>query len=319
MSNDWRSLLPPEILKSPVGQWRVRGRVRREESGGRWRVVQATGSQDFSRHRDYEAGDELRRLDWRVMARSDRNVVRLHESEGRQTIIFGLDASASMKFTGDHGISVREKAVHKGEYGRFLVVGATWQLLATGERVGFESEVRAGAGARWIERICAPLLEFEWSASDEINGGTTAWGLKVLTGAPIGSRVVLTGDFLDPMDGVEEWISVVRHRRLQLGLVRVRAQEEETFWTKNDGAAGKKGAWKSGKELLFRCLEVVGREVPASPKAVATTYLEARKTRERELQRLAQRTGGWYLPVTTSQPLAEVLPEVVRRCQSGRS
>ena len=51
---------------------------------------------EFSQYRSYEPGDDLRRVDWRAYARSDRFVVRESEVERDVNVRFLLDASASM-------------------------------------------------------------------------------------------------------------------------------------------------------------------------------------------------------------------------------
>ena len=57
-------------------------------------------SVEFSEHREYVAGDELRHLDWRAYARSDRYYVKLYEQETNLRATLVLDSSASMKFGG---------------------------------------------------------------------------------------------------------------------------------------------------------------------------------------------------------------------------
>lgn len=52
--------------------------------------------QEFSQYRSYQPGDDLRRLDWKVYARSGRLYVREAEVQSRLFIRFVLDASASM-------------------------------------------------------------------------------------------------------------------------------------------------------------------------------------------------------------------------------
>ena len=57
-------------------------------------------SVEFKQHRQYVAGDEIRHIDWRVFARSDRYYIREYEEETnlRSTII--LDRSGSMNYKG---------------------------------------------------------------------------------------------------------------------------------------------------------------------------------------------------------------------------
>ena len=60
---------------------------------------------EFSQHRSYEPGDEPRRIDWKLFARSDRYFVRESESEAALSIWIVLDASASMGEQDSRGFS----------------------------------------------------------------------------------------------------------------------------------------------------------------------------------------------------------------------
>ena len=55
-------------------------------------------SAEFMQHRQYLPGDDLRRLDWRVFARSDRLVTREYEEYTNLDVVIGLDASGSMGY-----------------------------------------------------------------------------------------------------------------------------------------------------------------------------------------------------------------------------
>lgn len=55
-------------------------------------------SVEFSEHRDYVPGDELRHMDWRAYARSDRYYIKLYEQETNLRATIVLDTSASMQF-----------------------------------------------------------------------------------------------------------------------------------------------------------------------------------------------------------------------------
>src|SRR5277367_87490 len=55
-------------------------------------------SVEFSEHRDYAPGDEIRHLDWKAYARSDRYYIKLYEQETNLRATLVLDTSASMRF-----------------------------------------------------------------------------------------------------------------------------------------------------------------------------------------------------------------------------
>lgn len=60
---------------------------------------------EFSQHRGYEPGDEPRRIDWKLFARSDRYFVRESESEAALAVWVLLDASASLQEEDADGLS----------------------------------------------------------------------------------------------------------------------------------------------------------------------------------------------------------------------
>jgi uncharacterized protein (DUF58 family) len=61
-------------------------------------------SLDFAEHREYMRGDDIRRIDWRLFARTDRFYVKLFEAETAADFMVALDVSKSMSF-GTHSVS----------------------------------------------------------------------------------------------------------------------------------------------------------------------------------------------------------------------
>src|SRR5262249_14126543 len=63
----------------------------------RHRTADHGASTEFIEHRDYRRGDELRRIDWRVLARTDRLSVKVHEMESTMKVHLVIDTSESMR------------------------------------------------------------------------------------------------------------------------------------------------------------------------------------------------------------------------------
>lgn len=83
---------------------------------------------EFSQYRSYQPGDDLRWLDWRMFARSDRYYIRESEIETSISVRFLVDASASMNHD-DNGIK-------KIDYARFLAASLAWLANLQGDAVG---------------------------------------------------------------------------------------------------------------------------------------------------------------------------------------
>ena len=85
---------------------------------------------EFAAYRDYNPGDDLRRLDWRVYARSDRHFIKQYEQETNVRVTFVVDASASMNYQGARA------ALSKFDYAATLVVTLAMLLARQQDPVG---------------------------------------------------------------------------------------------------------------------------------------------------------------------------------------
>jgi uncharacterized protein (DUF58 family) len=79
---------------------------------------------DFAEHRGYVAGDDIRRVDWRLYARTDRYYVKQYEADTNANFVLLLDVSRSMRF--------ESRGISKLEYSSFL--GACLAFLAHRQR-----------------------------------------------------------------------------------------------------------------------------------------------------------------------------------------
>ena len=80
---------------------------------GRHVSRQQGGAGEFVDFREYSGSEDLRRLDWKVLARTGKAFVRLHQDETNLLCTLAIDASGSMLFGGNGG---REGRGSKLEY-----------------------------------------------------------------------------------------------------------------------------------------------------------------------------------------------------------
>ncbi|HVI44737.1 MAG TPA: DUF58 domain-containing protein [Chitinophaga sp.] len=83
---------------------------------------------EFSQYRSYQPGDDLRWLDWKMYARSDRYYIRESEMETSIEISFLLDASNSMRHT--------ENGIMKMDYARYLIASLGYLSHLQGDATG---------------------------------------------------------------------------------------------------------------------------------------------------------------------------------------
>ncbi|MDD2889681.1 MAG: DUF58 domain-containing protein [bacterium] len=85
-------------------------------------------STEFKDHRNYQAGDELKRIDWKVYARSNKFYTKQFEEESNLNVYIVLDGSASMKYT--------STTLSKFEYASYLAASLSWLLMKQKDGVG---------------------------------------------------------------------------------------------------------------------------------------------------------------------------------------
>ena len=85
-------------------------------------------SVEFADHRKYTPGDNIRDLDWRAWAKSDRFYIKRYEEETNVNAHLLLDVSASMTF--------RSRGVSKLEYACFLAASLAYLMVRQQDSVG---------------------------------------------------------------------------------------------------------------------------------------------------------------------------------------
>src|SRR6187431_3195632 len=83
---------------------------------------------DFAEHRGYVPGDDIRRVDWRLYARTDKYFVKQYEADTNANFAVLLDVSRSMGFA--------SQGVSKLEYGKFLAACLAYLSHKQRDRVG---------------------------------------------------------------------------------------------------------------------------------------------------------------------------------------
>lgn len=88
-------------------------------------------SVEFAEYRKYVPGDDIKNLDWRVYARTDRFYIKEFEADTNLRCVLALDASASMNFAGEHG--------SKFDYARRMICAMAHLLVRQGDAVGLHA------------------------------------------------------------------------------------------------------------------------------------------------------------------------------------
>ena len=251
-------------------------------------------SVEFTEHRQYHPGDEIRHIDWRAYGKTGKYFVKEFEDETNLRCQLLVDVSGSMAY-GDSTLS-------KFDYARQLAAALAYLLLAQRDAVGltiFDDHVRTRLSPSTQQALFAQVTDTldqlqptDESSSDFSSGVAESLG-EVLPTLSRRSLVVVISDFLDDTDKLIAALARFRHARHELILFHVVAPEEVDF--------------PFSRPTQFHDLEQTSRRVLVDPHRVRERYL---RNFGRFCSRLEQGAAGQdvdYQRVTTSQPYVHAL------------
>jgi uncharacterized protein (DUF58 family) len=244
---------------------------------------------EFHQFRAYGPGDDLRLVDWRAVARSDRLVVRESRGERDTTVRFFLDATASMAHA-DDGLS-------KFEYGRFLVAALSYLVDLQGDRQRLHA-LRANAvvglgGERRGREFLDGLHGLERLSPA---GGAPAWDVRAF---PVARRarggrelVVFVGDLYERARETRDALRALRAERHEVHVFHLVARNELDF--------------RFAGDIVFEDLES-GATVAGNAERMRRASLAALRADLEDWRRFALSEGAGYDLLPTDEPLDRAL------------
>jgi uncharacterized protein (DUF58 family) len=186
-------------------------------------------SAEFQQHRPYRAGDDLKYLDWKILARTDRLYTRQFRETTSMSVLFVLDASASMAFPrGD---------LSKFRYASILTASLGWLIASQGDAVGFMTMVGdvlayvpARGGRPHLRSLLARLERIEpagaWKPDRVI-----ARAAELLDRRGV---LVIVSDFYDEEEATRRAMRNAQRRGHDIAMMQVVSPAELTFPYRGD-------------------------------------------------------------------------------------
>ncbi len=240
-------------------------------------------SVEFAEHRPYTFGDELKHIDWRLWARSDRFYVKLYEEETNVRAHFLMDASASMGY--------RSGSLSKYDYGATLAASLAYLLLLQQDAVGltvFDAQIRdelaPSASPARLRDFCR-ILE-----TNSAEGRTDLGGLLHQIADRLARRglLILVSDLIAPSADVFSAFERFRYEGHAVIVVHVVDESEESF--PFDG------------NVRFEALES-GEAVLVDARQVREVYVESFRAFRDAIQRACLQRQIDYMEAQTAAPL----------------
>jgi uncharacterized protein (DUF58 family) len=242
-------------------------------------------SVDFAEHRGYVPGDDIRRVDWRLYARTDRYYIKEYEADSNSNFATLLDVSKSMGF-GTRGIT-------KLDYGRMLAGCLTYLVHRQRDRVGlvaFDDDI--------VEHVppSAKHMDTVLHVLDRLNpskpGSLRAPLHKMAEHFGRRGVLVLISDLYEDPDQVLEAVGPLRFRGNEIVVFHLLDPAELDFSFTDPSA--------------FEDLES-GEQIPIVPEALGDQYRELVKAHITGLTERFSANRIDYTLINTASPLDHAL------------
>ncbi|HEY7396418.1 MAG TPA: DUF58 domain-containing protein [Gemmatimonadaceae bacterium] len=254
-------------------------------------------STDFAQHRGYMPGDDIRRIDWRLWARSDRYYLKEFEAETNTNFSVILDVSPSMRY----GAIPEDNRVSKLTYACYLAACLTYFSSLQRDRVGMATIDHdvveyVPPSAKHLRLVLHALDRIERAGRD----GKSEPGKSTL-GEPLRklsdtlrrrSIVVLISDFYEDPESVMQALAYVRGRGNDLIVFHVLDPREIDF--------------SFADASNFIDMET-GVKMPVIPEYLRQQYRELVKAHSEGLGKRIGEARADYFLFDTSKPLDKAL------------
>lgn len=173
---------------------------------------------DFVESRNYQPGDDIRNMDWRVTARTGRPHTKVFQEERERPVLVLLDAAPTLFF----GTRKRLKSVAAGE----LAAAIAWAAVRRGDRIGGflfapgrHRELRPAGGRRGAMRMIQGLVDWlQPEAAARSGSEPLSIALERARHAVRpGSLVIVISDFFDLDDDCNRHLSRLRQHNDVIG------------------------------------------------------------------------------------------------------
>ena len=181
---------------------------------------------EFSEHRQYMPGDEVKHIDWKVYGKSDRYYVKKFEEETNLRTYIVLDASGSMNYT------FSDQRLTKFQYGCYLAASLTYLMLKQRDSVSltiFDQEIRNYIPPRGrpshLRAIISALEKAEPSGDTGISQILHSLAKRIVRRG----LVILISDLLDQTTEVLTALKHFRHRKHEIIVLHLIDESERNF------------------------------------------------------------------------------------------
>src|SRR5580698_2495066 len=289
---DYRKYLQPRTL-APISALDIRARLIVEGLvTGMHRSPYQGISVEFAQHRPYVPGDDIRHVDWKVFAKTDKVYLKQYLEETNLHLICAVDASESM---GYGSVGDDKNSWTKYDHATAIAAALSYLAIQQQDSVGlaiFDNELRryfkpSNSPAQWKtithELLMVPRLK---------KTGTGRVLDQLAEKLTHRSLVVLLSDFFDDIDSIEQGLRHLRYRKHEVIAFQVLDPMEVDFPFED--------------VTLFKGLEEMG-ELLTEPQSLRKGYLAELSAFTNQLKRICRGMHIDFTRISSGQALDTAL------------
>lgn len=256
-------------------------------------------SAEFSEHRQYRRGDELKHIDWKIYGRSNRFYIKQYEDETNLRAMICVDMSASMSYASEGHIT-------KYQYATYLAASLSYLILQQRDAVGislYNTDVQTFLPSRSKMSYAQELMKALETTTPTSTTGTAVALHHIADQLSRRGLVVILSDFFDDPAEVLGALRHFRHDQHDVLVMQILDPREVDF--------------DFGTSAVFRDIET-GEEMPTQPLQIRGSYRAAVEEFTQNLKRSCHDLNIDYMRVTTNTPFDAALREYLVKRQSIR-
>lgn len=282
MTTSYRKYLDPEVVGKLKGMELKARLVVEGFIAGLHKSPYHGFSVEFAEHRQYMPGDNIRDIDWKVFAKSDRYYIKQYEEETNLKAYLLLDCSASMGYGSGDTIKL--------DYSALLVASLSFLMLKQRDAVGlvtFDDKIRRYIPPRsksgHLHLLLSELANQKPSDRTDIASALHEMAERI-------SRrglIVIFSDLLDDPDKIISGLKHFRHKNHEVILFHILDPRERDF------------AFPA--EAIFKDMET-GEEITTLPWQIRKHYEQATKDFSDRIASECRQSRIDYHLIDTSKP-----------------
>ena len=179
---------------------------------------------EFSEHRPYSFGDEIKYIDWKLMAKTDKLFIKQFEEETNLKCYILFDKSTSMKYA--------SKGISKFEYSKTICAALSYLMIKQQDAVGltlFDKKINKSVPPRSNKSHLNILLNMLHNCS--IQGETKISNILHQLAETIKKRglIILISDLMDDQNDVIKGLRHFRHKGHEVIVFHILDNQEIEF------------------------------------------------------------------------------------------